>query len=287
MKTTTCLLAALSGMATAQDPAPAVPGAPPMPPPQGVPGIPRAGVVETIDASLLEEPIRWAFRNGSIEDEPVRTGPVAYLGVSASPASRELSAQLPIDPDTGLLVDHVAKDSPAEKAGLQTSDVLIKLDDQILIQARQLSVLVLNKKEGDSVKLTYIRKGQSQETSAVLGRREVQRLSAALDPNATVHGFSGLGGGPGDQADIMLESHDGGPLRTFVRRFNIPAGSGAVGGFGGADTTGSGGAIAGEMSSGGPGAPPPPPAPHPPDDDVKKELAEIRAMLEALQEKLK
>ena len=167
--------------------------------------------------------------------------------------------------------------------------MLIKLDDQILIQARQLSVLVLNKKEGDSVKLTYLRKGQVHEASAVLGKREVERLSAALnlDPNATVHGFSGLGGGPGGQADIMLESHDGGPLRTFVRRFNIPAGSGAVGGFGGEGTTGSGGAIAGEMSAGGPGATPPPPAPNPPDDDVKKELAEIRAMLEALQEKLK
>ncbi len=54
---------------------------------------------------------------------------------------------------------NVVPDSPAA-ATLKKNDVLTKLDDQLLIEQRQLSVLIRNHKDGDEVTLTYIRGGK-------------------------------------------------------------------------------------------------------------------------------
>ena len=252
----TCLLAALSGLAMAQDPAPAVPPVPRVPAVPAVPGMPGDVTIPTFEARELAEPLTWTFHqaHGRFHDV-VRSGPVGFLGINAAILPRELSAHLSLPEDTGLLVEVVAKDSPAEKAGLQGNDVIAKFDDQILIDPRQLSVLAANKKEGDTVKITYIRKGETHEASVVIGKRE--------------------GGAPAvgkAEADVLFKHADGAPLRTFVRRFEMPGGSGEV-------------KIVGGVSAGpvpAPGAPP-----IPTHEDVRKQLAEIRAMLEALQQKVK
>lgn len=158
-----------------------------------------AGIVKIRE---LAEPIRLAI-GGDIFDAPVRSGPVTFLGVSAIPVPRELAVHLPLAEDTGLGVEAVSPDSPAEKAGLQKSDVLMKLDDQILIHPRQLNVLVANHKEGDSVKLTYLRKGEIKDVTVTLGKREVTAGEA--------------------KGDVLFQSFGGGaPLRTFTRRFDVP-----------------------------------------------------------------
>jgi membrane-associated protease RseP (regulator of RpoE activity) len=279
---TTCLFVALSGLAMAQQPAPApppMPGVPAIPAVPGVPAMPRISMstsatplaelepdwaVPTFERGELAEPLRWAFgqARGSFHDV-VRPGPMGFLGVNATILPRELSAHLSLPEDTGLLVEVVAKDSPAEKGGLQTNDVIAKFDDQILIDPRQLSVLVANKKEGDNVKVTYIRKGETHEASIVIGKRE--------------------GGAPAigkAEADVLFKHTDGAPLRTFVRRFEMPGGKGEVKIIEDGDVR-----IVGGRTAGGPpvhGAPP-----VPPNEDVKKQLEEIRAMLEALQQKVK
>lgn len=268
---TTCLFAALSGFALAQEPAPAPPPVPRVPAVPAVPGVPADVTIPTFERGQLGEPLRWSFGHAHAQvHDIVRSGPVGFLGINASILPRELSVHLTIPEDTGLLVEVVGKDSPAEKAGLQNNDVLAKLDDQILIDPRQLSVLVANKKEGDTVKITYIRKGESHETSAVIGKRE------GVGPDARLGKVN---------AEAILERAGGAPLRTFVRRFEMPGGGGGevriVGDDG--DVKVFGGASAGPVPA--PGAAGTPPVP--PNDDVRKQLEEIRAMLEALEQKVK
>ena len=60
-------------------------------------------------------------------------------------------------------------DDPAAKAGLQTNDVLVRFDDQILTNPAQLYALILTRKEGDTVRLTYLRKGREASVEAKLG----------------------------------------------------------------------------------------------------------------------
>jgi hypothetical protein len=169
--------------------------------------------VPTVRVDQIVDPVGWSFVDGSEGIENAirahfQSGPVTYLGVTTSPPAGEVAAQLAIPFGTGLVVNVIGDGSPAEKAGIQQHDVLTKLDDQILIDAGQLAVLVVNHKEGDTVKLTLIRKGQTQEIPVVLGKRE-----SSGDPAAT-HSLPG-------NIDLLLDGKLQQPLRTYTRRLDL------------------------------------------------------------------
>lgn len=94
--------------------------------------------------------------------------PVTFLGVAVTPADPALAAQLRLPEGQGLVVTMVEDDSPAAKAGLKQHDVLRKLEDQILIDPRQLSVLVRTRKEGETVAVTYVRAGAEARATVKL-----------------------------------------------------------------------------------------------------------------------
>ena len=96
---------------------------------------------------------------------------VTWLGVAPEEISEELRAQLPLEPGAGLIVRSVLPDSPAAKAGLQKNDVLMKIDDQLLTNAGQLRTLVAARKDGDTVRLTYFRRGQQATLDVKLATR--------------------------------------------------------------------------------------------------------------------
>ena len=122
--------------------------------------------------------------------EKVEKETVTFLGVETSPVPAALSAQLALAKGTGLVVNHVAPKSPAASV-LQEHDILLKLDDQILIEARQLAVLIRNHKEGDEVTLTYLRGGQKTTASVKLGQHEVPKMTLfeRVGPGAMGFGF--------------------------------------------------------------------------------------------------
>ncbi len=126
---------------------------------------------------------------------PVEMEKIAYLGVETMPVDPTVAAQLSLPRDTGLAVRRVADGSPAASL-LQKHDVLTKLDDQILIDMRQLSVLVRNHKVGDEVKLTFVRGGKETTVKAKLGEREVPKL--AMGDSQSFMQVFGQGGSGGD-----------------------------------------------------------------------------------------
>jgi serine protease Do len=112
---------------------------------------------------------------------PVEMEKVAYLGVETMPVDPTVAAQLGLPRGTGVVVRRVAEGSPA--AGLlQAHDVLTKLDDQILVNMQQLTVLVRNHQAGDEVKLTLMRGGKESTVKAKLGEREVPKLAEGMTP---------------------------------------------------------------------------------------------------------
>lgn len=129
---------------------------------------------------------------------------VAFLGVQASPASRTVAVQLNLPAGAGLVVNHVVPDSPAAGV-LQEHDILLKLDDQILIETRQLSVLIRQRKEGDEVTLTYLRGGKEATARVKLGKQEVPKMSL-LEHAAPGGLLPGFGFGPG-RVEMLNPEH--------------------------------------------------------------------------------
>jgi hypothetical protein len=114
----------------------------------------------------------------------------AFLGVSTSPVPDALRHQLGLPEGVGLVVEVVEKDSPAEKAGLKQYDILNKLDDQLLVNAEQLAVLIRAHKGGETVKLSITRGGKEQSVPATLIEKDVKPLGDSV--------FWQSGGGPAD-----------------------------------------------------------------------------------------
>ncbi len=133
---------------------------------------------------------------------------VTYLGVETAPVPHALAAHLGLPPDHGLTLNAVAEKSPAAGV-LQRHDVLLKFDDQLLVDARQLSVLIRAKKPGDSVKLTYMRAGKEQTATVKLGEREVARGGLRTIELGDGNAFRFLGGPEGAAAIERLRELPG------------------------------------------------------------------------------
>lgn len=153
------------------------------------------------------------------DDRVVEKVPVTFLGVETAPVGRTLGSQLGLPSDVGLVVVRVSPESPAASV-LKEHDVLTKFADQILIDQRQLSVLVRSKKEGDEVALTVFRGGKEQVVKAKLGKREIPKLASTgsfeIGPG---QGFRFLGedGGPSVMALRELPGMDRDNVNDVMR----------------------------------------------------------------------
>ena len=89
-----------------------------------------------------------------------------YLGVSYQMITKEL-AQMRRLPE-GAFVLNVVKDTPADKVGLQRSDIITKFDDKVLNASYPLAKAISTKKVGDGVTLEFDRNGKTQRLKVTL-----------------------------------------------------------------------------------------------------------------------
>lgn len=77
------------------------------------------------------------------------------------------------DPDVGeLRVDKVIPESPAERAGLQSGDVIVGIDDQPVQSRRELAQAIRRRGAGSAVSVSVLREGNLRKLSAVLTERQ-------------------------------------------------------------------------------------------------------------------
>ncbi len=145
-------------------------------------------VIRRLDIDDPHVVIHRDHDGGNVEKEKV-----TYLGIETAPVSRTLSAQLGLPRDTGLVIHNVLDKSPAADL-LKEDDVLVRFEDQILVNPQQLGVLVRGKKEGEEVKLTVIRGGKELTVKAKLAVREVPKMAGSFFFN---NGGPGAGEWPG------------------------------------------------------------------------------------------
>ncbi len=105
-----------------------------------------------------------------IKDQIVATGKVehARLGVAVQEVNQSFADSFKLDKPEGALVSTVEKGSPAEKAGLQSGDVIRKVNGQPIVSSGDLPAVIGLAAPGDSVKLDIWRQGASKELTARL-----------------------------------------------------------------------------------------------------------------------
>jgi len=129
---------------------------------------------------------------GPMRGAPAPMKKVPFLGVATENASPALRSQLGLAEGMGLVLKDVVDDSPADKAGLKKFDVLVRFNDQMIVDMRQLQVLVNNSKEGQSVNLTIIRQAKEQTLPVKIGMHEVPKFRPQMFHGPTM--MPGMGG---------------------------------------------------------------------------------------------
>ncbi|MBN2281878.1 MAG: Do family serine endopeptidase [Candidatus Marinimicrobia bacterium] len=94
-----------------------------------------------------------------IEDGKVNR---AWVGVGLQEIDDETAKANDLQDIGGALVNNVMKGSPAEKAGLDFGDIIIKVDNEMVKDVGHLQYLIASKEVGQKVDLTIIRNGKEK-----------------------------------------------------------------------------------------------------------------------------
>ncbi|MCB5160957.1 DegQ family serine endoprotease [Marinomonas algarum] len=101
----------------------------------------------------------------------------AWLGVLIQDVDNELAESFGLDRSNGALISRVIPDSPAEKAGLRSGDIILSFNGDQIVHSGELPYIVGQMKAGDEVKARVYRDGKEQTIVVTLEGRP-------NDPNA-------------------------------------------------------------------------------------------------------
>ena len=105
------------------------------------------------------------------------------LGVTIQPLTPALAKSFNVQDGNGVLIAGVEPGSPAEKAGLQTGDIIRKYNGKSIENAAELPRLVAATKPGSAANLEVLRQGASRQVSVTVGELP-RETTASSTPGA-------------------------------------------------------------------------------------------------------
>jgi serine protease Do len=118
-----------------------------------------------------------------------------YIGATVQDITPEIAASLGVPPRSGALVADVTPDGPSAKGGLESGDLILKIDGNPVTSASDLTRQVALVHPGDEVRLQIRRSGRLQDVTVRSGTRPSEEALALDDGGAPVpgHGRGALG----------------------------------------------------------------------------------------------
>ncbi|MER9586569.1 Do family serine endopeptidase [Mesorhizobium sp. M0047] len=131
----------------------------------------------------------------SVVDQLIRTGRIerGFIGVRLQEVSPSIAEALGMPGPMGVLVASVEPGSPADKAGLQSGDVITRFNGKDIQSVHDLTLAAANQKPGSKATLTRIRDGSPQELALTVGQRKDEEVqTGAVPPPAAADQHLGL-----------------------------------------------------------------------------------------------
>ena len=121
-----------------------------------------------------------------VERQLVSNGKVSRgrLGVLIQPVNQQLAESFNLDKATGALVGSVEKGSPADKAGIEPGDVILKFQGTDITTSAELPPLVADVAPGTKAELQVWRDGKQRTLSVNLGEMKVADAGKKVAPVA-------------------------------------------------------------------------------------------------------
>jgi 2-alkenal reductase len=92
-----------------------------------------------------------------------------YMGINFQPINPDIAARYNLPAQWGAYVTDVQSGSPADKAGLQQNDIIIKVGDITIDETHSYVNSLFNYKPGDTIPITVMRAGKETQLQVTLG----------------------------------------------------------------------------------------------------------------------
>jgi serine protease Do len=136
----------------------------------------------TIAAGLVVLAGVGAFAQGRLSDSGQDRGERSARDLMLlAGRGTEIGVSVADGPTAGVVVEEVRPDSPAEKAGLQRSDVIVEFDGEHVRSARQFRRLVQETPPVRTVRATIVRDGQKKDVQITPAQGRTARGDVFLD----------------------------------------------------------------------------------------------------------
>ena len=121
------------------------------------------GISLTVPTATVRKVVETLLAHGK-----VRRG---YLGIGAGPVRLPSALAEQLGQETGLLLNSVEQDSPAERGGLVFGDTIVAADGEPVRHMDDLLALLSGERVGTEVSVKIVRGGQTQELTVTIGER--------------------------------------------------------------------------------------------------------------------
>ncbi len=161
----------------------------------------NVGIAFSIPASTVKQVVAQLKDKGSVSR--------GWIGVQIQPVTQDIADSLGLKKAEGALVAEPQRGSPADKAGIESGDVITAVNGESVKDARVLARKIGSLAPGESVKLTMLRDGKEKSIELKLGelpnnlqaradrggdrrggmsRSDVPRLGLSVAPASSVAG---------------------------------------------------------------------------------------------------
>src|SRR5438067_2491368 len=104
------------------------------------------------------------------------------IGVVIQEVTRDLATSFGLDKPRGALVNSVEKDSPAQKAGVEPTDIIVSFDGKSVESSSDLPRIVGSTRPGSTSTLEVWRKGTTKKLQITVGELQEDRVAAVDKP---------------------------------------------------------------------------------------------------------
>lgn len=158
------------------------------------------------------------------------------IGVQIDQVTKEVAESIGLGKPRGALVRGVENGAPAEKAGIEAGDIIVKFDGKAIEKASDLPRMVGNVKPGTKAEVTVFRRGATKDMSVIIAELEPEkqvRVAAGAEPRPPVAGSAqALGLAVSDLSDaqrkelkikggVKVDTAEGAAARAGLREGDV------------------------------------------------------------------
>ena len=158
------------------------------------------------------------------------------IGVEIAPVMKDVAEAIGLGKPQGALVRNVESDGPADKAGIQAGDIIVKVDGKAVEKSGDLPRIIGAIKPGSKSTLQVFRRGGTQDIAVTVGEfppdRQPQRAQATPKKEEKAASHSAFGMTVADLTDaqkkelgvtggVRVESVDGAAARAGVQAGDV------------------------------------------------------------------